>query len=342
MTFISHRLRKLTFVLFATSLGFAPSVFAQEPRAGEPEPPKIIRKSGGVLQGSATRRVEPAYPPLAQAAQISGSVVVEVTVDEEGKVISARAISGHPLLKDAAVTAARGWTFTPTRLQGTPVKVLGTITFNFNLGDGPDGESKELEVLNEQLRADPSSPETYYKLGRVYSRHGQYDKAIEAFNNAVQRKSDYAESLYELGTIYRRLQRFDDAAEALNRAAGFMPDNAAIHLELSAVYMDTDRDDDAIAAARRVLKLNPSADQAEASYLVIGFLLVRNGRFDEAVEIFKEGAKLDGNKDHFHLYLGKAYSSAGQGEMAMQEYRFLKEKNSPLASELLSFINKQR
>jgi len=113
----------------------------------KPEPPKIIRKSGGVLQGSATRRVEPAYPPLAKAAEVSGAVVVEVTVGEDGNVISARAISGHPLLKDAAVAAARQWTFTPTQLAGVPVKVIGTITFNFNLGVPPGrGDDSERRV----------------------------------------------------------------------------------------------------------------------------------------------------------------------------------------------------
>jgi len=96
-------------------------------------PPSIIRKSGGVLQGSATRRVQPSYPPLAKAARVSGAVVVEVTVSEQGNVISARAISGHPLLKDAAVSAAQRWQFTPTQLTGVPVKVIGTITFNFSL-----------------------------------------------------------------------------------------------------------------------------------------------------------------------------------------------------------------
>ncbi|HST20976.1 MAG TPA: energy transducer TonB [Blastocatellia bacterium] len=111
----------------------------QEPR---PEPPKIIRKSGGVLQGSAVRRAEPAYPPLAKAAKVSGSVVVEVTVDEDGKVIAARAIAGHPLLKDSAVAAARNWKFTPTMLAGTPVKVIGTITFNYNL-DEPSAQTDD-------------------------------------------------------------------------------------------------------------------------------------------------------------------------------------------------------
>lgn len=108
----------------------------------KPAPPRIIRKSGGVLQASATKRVEPAYPPLAKAAKISGPVVVEITVDEEGNVIAARAISGHPLLKDGAVAAAREWKFAPTLLSGVAVKVIGTITFNFNL-DLPPSETDD-------------------------------------------------------------------------------------------------------------------------------------------------------------------------------------------------------
>jgi protein TonB len=83
--------------------------------------------------GSAIRRVNPEYPAEAKAAQISGAVVVEVTVDESGNVISARAISGHPLLKDAAVVAARQWQFAPTMLSGETVKVIGTVTFYFQL-----------------------------------------------------------------------------------------------------------------------------------------------------------------------------------------------------------------
>ena len=60
-------------------------------------------------------------------------VVVRVLVDEKGNVVSARAISGHRLLKQAAVTAARNTRFSPTRLSGQPVKVSGVITYNFVL-----------------------------------------------------------------------------------------------------------------------------------------------------------------------------------------------------------------
>ena len=58
---------------------------------------------------------------------------MEVTVDETGNVISSRTICGPDLLVPAAVEAARQWRFAPTMLDGVAIKVIGTITFNFNL-----------------------------------------------------------------------------------------------------------------------------------------------------------------------------------------------------------------
>jgi len=92
-----------------------------------------VRKSGGVFQGSAVRRLSPIYPHLTRVSRTSGSVVVEVIVDEFGNVTAARALSGHPLLREAAVAAARRWRWNPTLLTGVPVQVVGTITFNFTL-----------------------------------------------------------------------------------------------------------------------------------------------------------------------------------------------------------------
>jgi len=102
----------------------------------EPPPkptPKPVPKqiSGGVLNGKAVALPKPPYPPIAKAARASGTVVVQVTIDESGKVISATAISGHPLLKAAAQQAAYGARFSPTMLSGQPVKVTGTINYNF-------------------------------------------------------------------------------------------------------------------------------------------------------------------------------------------------------------------
>jgi TonB family protein len=87
--------------------------------------------SGGVLNGKALYLPKPDYPPEAQSAKASGTVVVQVTIDEQGGVLVAQAVSGHPLLQAAAVAAARQARFSPTTLMGEPVKVTGVITYNF-------------------------------------------------------------------------------------------------------------------------------------------------------------------------------------------------------------------
>jgi TonB family protein len=87
--------------------------------------------SGGVLNGKAVSLPKPAYPPIAKAAHASGTVTVQVTIDETGKVTAARAVGGHPLLRQAAEQAANQARFSPTLLSGRPVKVTGVITYNF-------------------------------------------------------------------------------------------------------------------------------------------------------------------------------------------------------------------
>lgn len=98
------------------------------PPAKKPAPKQI---SGGVLNGKATSLPKPPYPPAARAVRASGAVSVQVLIDESGNVVSASAVSGHPLLRAAAVQAARGARFSPTMLSGQPVKVSGVITYNF-------------------------------------------------------------------------------------------------------------------------------------------------------------------------------------------------------------------
>jgi len=96
-----------------------------------PQGPRRNTISGGVLNGKALELPKPAYPPVARAAHASGTVVVQVLIDEDGYVIAARAVSGHPLLQAASVAAAREARFSPTRLAGAPVKVAGVIQYNF-------------------------------------------------------------------------------------------------------------------------------------------------------------------------------------------------------------------
>jgi TonB family protein len=89
--------------------------------------------SAGVLNGRATSLPQPTYPREARDAGVSGAVTVQVTVDEDGNVILAKAVSGNPMLQGAAVEAARQAKFRPTMVNGQPAKVTGLITYSFEL-----------------------------------------------------------------------------------------------------------------------------------------------------------------------------------------------------------------
>lgn len=99
-------------------------------------PPPAIKKptapiSKGVITGEAIYLPKPQYPATAIAVGAQGDVSVQVTIDETGRVISARAADGNPLLRTAAVGAAKSAKFRPTFLGDRPVKVTGVIVYKF-------------------------------------------------------------------------------------------------------------------------------------------------------------------------------------------------------------------
>ena len=109
-----------------------------QPVALPPPPaPKASMKPipvGGVVQeAKLVRRVVPEYPELAKRARVQGSVILQVSVDEEGNVFDVRVLSGHPLLNEAAEKAVRQWKYSPTLLNGEPVPVTASVTVAFSL-----------------------------------------------------------------------------------------------------------------------------------------------------------------------------------------------------------------
>ena len=109
-----------------------PIVLDEPPPAPGPRP--ILKPvSGGVLNGTALHLPAPIYPDAAKRMRTQGTVTVEVVLDESGKVVSAIASNGPPLLREAAMQAALKARFSPTKLSGQPVKVSGVINYKFSL-----------------------------------------------------------------------------------------------------------------------------------------------------------------------------------------------------------------
>lgn len=153
-------LRKFIFLIFLV-LGFGLSSISAQSETPPPIPTKPISK--GVVNGSAISLPKPEFPAAAKAVKASGSVNVEVLIDEEGNVVSALAVSGHPLLRQAAEAAARSAKFKPTLLSGQAVKVSGVIVYNF-VGSSPNWTTTGFQFATAEIqgmRAEINMPEEF-------------------------------------------------------------------------------------------------------------------------------------------------------------------------------------
>ena len=108
------------------------------PGAPLPPPPSggsAGSKSGGQIQSAQlVSSKPPEYPLVAKNAHVQGVVVVAATVGVDGKVKSANAVSGPPLLQKAAVDAVKQWVYRPTTLNGAPVESETRVEVKFTTG----------------------------------------------------------------------------------------------------------------------------------------------------------------------------------------------------------------
>jgi protein TonB len=102
---------------------------APSPPPSAPAPPR----ASALIKGQAVKQVQPDYPAIARGARQEGAVPVEVSINENGDVVSARAVGGPILLRTAAESAARQWKFRPSTRDGKPLATATTITFRFKL-----------------------------------------------------------------------------------------------------------------------------------------------------------------------------------------------------------------
>jgi len=117
-----------------TSESTGPAIVSQptpEPTPVKPVGPQYMTSS--VLASKAVNLPKPNYPIIAKQMRAQGPVNVQILIDEDGRVISAHAVKGNASLLTAAEDAARRARFTPTMLNGQPVKVQGVIIYNFVL-----------------------------------------------------------------------------------------------------------------------------------------------------------------------------------------------------------------
>ena len=95
--------------------------------------PRLVSISGAVAQGMLLQRIAPDYPPIAYAARVSGTVVLQATIGKDGHIENLHAVSGPPMLRQAAMDAVQKWVYRPFLLNGNPVSVQTTVNVVFSL-----------------------------------------------------------------------------------------------------------------------------------------------------------------------------------------------------------------
>lgn len=109
---------------------------AAEAAKNAPPPPPEFVYVGTLTSANAVRMVMPAYTIVAQRANVEGKVSVDVELNEKGEVVSAKATSGHQMLRGSAEDAAKRTIFKPALYNGQPIKSKGSIVYNFSLRAG--------------------------------------------------------------------------------------------------------------------------------------------------------------------------------------------------------------
>ena len=109
--------------------GAQPAAVSGAPTASAIAPARI---GADVAAANLISRVNPEYPAAARAARVQGVVLLQATINKEGKVVDLRVVSGHPMLNDAAIEAVRQWRYRPQSLNGQPIDVITTVTVNFS------------------------------------------------------------------------------------------------------------------------------------------------------------------------------------------------------------------
>ena len=117
----------------ASALALSGCGESQPPAPPPPPPAEPVRVGGNIIAPTKTKNIDPVYPAVAQAARVSGVVILEAVIGPDGRVTNVNILRSVPLLDDAAVAAVRQWEYTPTLLNGVPVPVIMTVTVNFQL-----------------------------------------------------------------------------------------------------------------------------------------------------------------------------------------------------------------
>jgi len=304
-------------VILTVTVNFPAQGVALSPPPSQPPPPTApgtsttqpFRIGNGVPPPKVTKRVNATYTAEAMRAGVQGSVAVEVTVDQQGKVSDARVARSIPLLDAAAVDAARQWEFAPTVIDGKPVPVIATIELSFNLAPpanpviaapaapaGGNAADADIDAAMQQLqgrkyedalkafrqandRRNQTCAVCYLGMARAYETMGAAKNVVESCDRAlavVGADKFLAIQARQLKAVAlqdlgqgKDQKRLREAEEELRAAIAMEPAANYLHFNLGFVLLREGRDADGVAELKEELAIRPNGPQADRARSMI-------------------------------------------------------------------------
>ncbi len=310
------------------------NTLVKEPITAKPEPakPNVIKADESVLRSAAMDLPQPEYPQAALLARATGTVEVQVLVNEKGIVSNARAQSGNPLLIPAAETAALKARFSPAKLSVEPTITFGVLTYNFSLPETPSA------ALNKPVSGSQAFAAEDQKVApnQAAEKNAQLATRPATFTEALPKPNLEAEaSHYSRGVAFLTAGQYEQAAMALNQAIQMDPNDANAYVKLALSYSRMNKDKEAIAGYKMAKQIKASVFDAYA-YFNWGRSYLALDKTSDAISAFKQTLSLMRaeaiglepktsaslpSPEQVHHHLGVAYINARRFTDAIKEFK---------------------
>lgn len=283
-------IRRMLYSICLALSFFATTNGQDDPVNLRPSSQGLKRVQAHELLKRAVKQVEPIFPSSVTSALLYASgkkLVVEVTVNEEGKVVDAKFVSGASLLSDAAVEAAKAWEFVPSKSEGlsrvvgplifkTPREIYGWIPHEFG-------------YYLAQVKKEPDSWIAQCNLAKAYRPRNLPLRAVEAYNKAISLNPRAAIAFQGLGVIYCfDLKQYEKALEAYQQAAKIQPDFIEAHIGAAGMLERFDKYEQAVEIWSKVMKLSPDLGTKEMAYFNLSSIYQKMFRRQESIEALKQ------------------------------------------------------
>lgn len=237
----------------------------------------VLRISEEILRKAAIDLPEPHYPADAELARASGPVQVELIIDQNGVVTTARATSGNPRLFDAATSAASKARFLMSAFSDRPTGAYGVLTYNFarpvELYSTPGNASSTSSDARMEKSAPPETkPPAAAPLSND-SPGGTDTKSFAGYFNK--------------GMANLAAAKYKDAVESLTQAVAVNPQDAIAHTKLGLAYSALGEHKSAITAFKQAIKLNRAFVDAD-SYFRLGIAYLSLSDYTSAIDPLKQ------------------------------------------------------